>query len=66
MLRELDLVAPHLDNVASIVIDDFRLFGVEAGWPHKYEVMEKLERLFDRNSWNITVLNDQFLINRKF
>ena len=64
VLKELDSVVPYLDNFNAIVIDDFRLFGVEEGWPKKHEVMEKLETIFDVRIWNIAILNDQFLIYR--
>ena len=65
VLRELDYVAAHLVNVAAVVIDDFRLFGVDPGWPRKHEVFEKLEAVFPGDVWTITVLNDQFLVIRR-
>jgi len=64
VLKELDLILDHMKNFASVVIDDFRLFGVEAGWPYKYEVFQKLEMMFPVKNWTITVLNDQFLVIR--
>ncbi|MEP3673422.1 MAG: hypothetical protein ABJM86_10765, partial [Hyphomicrobiales bacterium] len=64
VLKELEGVTAYLDNFNAIVIDDFRLFGVEQGWPKKYEVMEKLEAIFSAEIWNISILNDQFLIYR--
>jgi Ribosomal RNA adenine dimethylase len=65
VLKDLDLVAAHFENISAIIIDDFRLFGLEPGWPLKYEVFKKLEALFSNDIWNITVFNDQFLIMRK-
>jgi hypothetical protein len=64
VLAELDLISDKLENVSAVVIDDFRLFGVEAGWPSKSDVMRKLEILFPHPAWQIAVLNDQFLVVR--
>ena len=65
VLKELDIIARHLDHVNAAVIDDFRLFGVEKGWPRKSEVFAKLESLFPEPGWVITLLNDQFVVYRK-
>lgn len=64
VLKELDGIAPRLDRVSAVVIDDFRLFGVEAGWPPKSAVFAKLESIFKAPDWAIHVHNDQFLILR--
>ena len=61
VLKELDLIAQHLDRTCAVVIDDFRLFGVETGWPNKSEVFAKLEATFPVPEWTITLINDQFL-----
>ncbi|MEE4537191.1 MAG: rRNA adenine N-6-methyltransferase family protein [Erythrobacter sp.] len=63
VLTELDAIAPNLENFVAIVIDDFRLFGVDAGWPKKSEVMAKLEAVLP-STWRIMVLNDQFIAIR--
>ena len=60
-MKELDLIAQHLDRTCAVVIDDFRLFGVEPGWPNKSEVFAKLEATFPVPEWTITLINDQFL-----
>lgn len=65
VLRELDIIAGHIDNFVAVVIDDFRLFGVEHGWPRKHEVLEKVERLFPGPAWTVAILNDQILVYRK-
>jgi len=64
VLAELDSIKPNLENFAAIVIDDFRLFGVDRGWPKKSEVMAKLEAILP-SSWSIFVQNDQFIALRK-
>jgi hypothetical protein len=65
VLKELDLLAGHLDRLAAVVIDDFRLFGVEPGWPSKNAVLRKVEDTFPRPEWAITVQYDQVLAYRK-
>jgi predicted O-methyltransferase YrrM len=64
VLKELDLIAPHLKNFSAIVVDDFRLFGVEDGWPQKAEVLAKLETVLRAPTWQHFVLNDQYLCVR--
>lgn len=64
VLAELDLIARHLDRACAVVIDDFRLFGVEPGWPRKSEVFAKLENVFPTPQWTITLMNDQFVAYR--
>jgi predicted O-methyltransferase YrrM len=64
-LAELDLIAAHLERVRAIVIDDFRLFGVEPGWPRKSEVLAKLESVFPQKIWDIVVLNDELAVFRR-
>jgi hypothetical protein len=65
VLKELDLIAAHLDHVNAVVIDDYRLFGVEPGWPRKSEVVRKLEAVFPEPAWRLDVQYDQFLVWRR-
>ena len=53
-----------LDNtlISAIVVDDFRLFGIDKGWPKKSEVLAKLEAVFPEKNWQLSVHNDQFLV----
>ncbi|WP_287203942.1 hypothetical protein [Mesorhizobium sp.] len=55
----------NLDRFCAVIVDDFRLFGVEPGWPRKAEVMEKLEDVLPAPEWIHGVLNDQFIAVRK-
>lgn len=64
VLKELDVITTNLDRVCGVVIDDFRLFGVEKGWPRKSEVMAKLEAVFPEPLWTISILNDQYIAFR--
>ncbi|MER9926260.1 hypothetical protein NKJ84_25790 [Mesorhizobium sp. M0048] len=65
VLKELDLIQVNLDHFCAVVVDDFRLFGVEPGWPRKSEVMQKLEDVLPAPEWIHGVLNDQFIGVRK-
>lgn len=65
VLKELDLIEPHIGNFTAVVVDDFRLFGVEQGWPSKSEVMAKLEKVLPQSQWDHFVMNDQFVCVRK-
>lgn len=64
VLQELDLIAESLGNFKAIIIDDFRQFGIQEGWPKKSEVMEKIERILPNPIWSMHILNDQFVMVR--
>jgi Ribosomal RNA adenine dimethylase len=64
-LHELDLIAANLGRISAVVVDDFRLFGVEPGWPRKSELLAKLETTFPQSDWHIIPLNDQILTYRR-
>jgi len=64
VLEELDAIYENIDNFSAVVVDDFRLFGVENGWPKKSEVLEKAEKILPSNLWVHYVLNDQFIFIR--
>lgn len=64
VLQEVDIIKRHLDRYVSVVVDDFRLFGVEPGWPSKSQVMAKLEETFPSPDWTHMVMNDQNLVIR--
>lgn len=65
VLKELDVINEHIDNFVAVVIDDFRLFGVENGWPKRSEVLEKAEEILPCEEWTHYVLNDQFIFIRQ-
>ena len=65
VLLELEVIKPFLNNYVAIVIDDFRLFGIEDGWPYKHEVLQYLEKNFLYPDWSISILNDQFIVKRR-
>jgi hypothetical protein len=65
VLKEMELLNAHLSRISATINDDFRLFGVEDGWPRKSEVMAKIERVFPSGKWTHNILNDQCLVLRK-
>jgi hypothetical protein len=65
VLVEIDLIKKDIDRINAIIVDDFRLFGVEPGWPKKYEVIEKLESTLPAKDWDHHIMNDQFVCVRK-
>lgn len=65
VLAELEAVRQYIDHFVGLVVDDFRLFGVERGWPRKSEVMAALEQVLPAPQWTHSVLNDQFVVARK-
>lgn len=65
VLKELDIIKESLGRFCAVIVDDFRLFGVEPGWPRKSEVMQRLEDVFPSKEWIHGVLNDQFVATRR-
>lgn len=61
-LEELKVIAQYKDKVCAIVIDDFRSFGVEPGFPKKSELLQLVEKLFE--NYMIQVHLDQLIIKR--
>lgn len=61
---EVDVLAQFRDKIRGIVIDDFRCFGTEAGWPTKGELIATVERHFN-DAFDITVHLDQVLVSRR-
>jgi hypothetical protein len=64
-ILELEILAKHADLIYGIVIDDFRLFGIEAGFPKKSELVLAVERLFPFPQFDFTVHFDQLIIERR-
>ncbi|MGI9360326.1 MAG: hypothetical protein ACR2O7_01955, partial [Parasphingorhabdus sp.] len=64
VLAELDTLVAHIDRVSGFVIDDFRMFGIDKGWPQKWQVMQAIEEKFPHPQWQIFIHYDQFLVLR--
>ena len=58
----LDSLAQFREKICGIVVDDFRLFGVEAGWPKKSELISSAEQHFP--GYRLSVHLDQLLIEQ--
>jgi hypothetical protein len=59
-LHELNMLRNYQSRIAAIVIDDFRSFGEEPGFPKKSDLLETAERLFP--DYRVTVGFDQLVI----
>lgn len=59
-LLELEIIARHLPKVRGFIIDDFRSFGVEPGFPKKSELLAACERLFP--GFDLRVHLDQVIL----
>jgi len=60
----LKVIANHKHRVAGIVIDDFREFGCQPGWPTKGELLQSLEQLFPGSEFTLWIHMDQVLVMR--
>jgi hypothetical protein len=63
-LDVLKVIANHKRRVAGIVIDDFREFGCQPGWPTKGELLKSVEQLFPGREFTIWIHMDQVLVMR--
>ena len=63
-ILELEILARHADRICGIVIDDFRLFGHEPGFPKKSELILAIERLFPSPRFDLKIHADQVIIER--
>jgi hypothetical protein len=61
---EIDVLARFRDKLCGIVVDDFRCFGTESGWPTKAELVASIERHFN-DDFDITIHLDQVLVTRR-
>jgi hypothetical protein len=61
-IEELKILAKHKSQINCIIIDDFRSFGNDLGFPKKFELLKAAEEYFD--SYQITVHLDQLIIVR--
>ncbi|MCX7113643.1 MAG: hypothetical protein NTX45_26880 [Proteobacteria bacterium] len=61
--EEIELFRGKTDQIAGVIIDDFRMFGVQQNAPTKSELFKKIEEVFGP-SFQIQVLWDQVVITR--
>lgn len=63
-IQEIEILANHADKIAAIIIDDFRNFGAEEGFPAKWELLRAVETQLG-NKYDIQVFLDQLIITRR-
>ncbi|MGJ5673019.1 MAG: O-methyltransferase [Nostochopsis sp.] len=63
-IEELKILAEHKSKIKCIIIDDFRSFGTEPGFPKKFELLKSVEEYFAK--YHITVHLDQLIIAQIF
>lgn len=64
-IEELEILSKHASAICGIVVDDFRLFGREPGFPGKSALVIAVERLFPPPQFDFTVHFDQLIIERR-
>ncbi len=63
-IAELAILGKHADRIGAIIIDDFRSFGVDDGFPTKAELLAAAERHFPHPAFSIKAHCDQIVIER--
>jgi hypothetical protein len=59
-LEELRILVEFKSRIGAIVVDDFRSFGIEPGFPRKSELLRAAEELF--SDYTLSVSYDQLVI----
>ena len=62
---ELEAMSPFRDRICGIVVDDFRLFGAEPGFPTKAELVSAAEGLFRHPGFELKAHADQLIVERR-
>lgn len=60
----LELLGRHLGSIRGVIVDDFREFGVQEGWPKKWELIRTAEELFVPAGFRLGIHLDQLLLER--
>jgi hypothetical protein len=60
----MEFLSRHANRIAAIVIDDYREFGTQTGWPSKWQLTKTAEELFAPLGFRLTVHLDQMLLER--
>lgn len=64
-IEELKILSRYADRICGIVIDDFRLFGAEPGFPKKSELTIAVETFFPLPDFDFAVHFDQLIVERQ-
>jgi len=64
-VEELEVLSKYRNKIKAIVVDDFRCFGTEPGYPSKSDLFKGAEEYFAQHGFNVTVYLDQLIVTRK-
>jgi hypothetical protein len=60
---EIEVLAKHRNKIAAFIVDDFRCFGRDEGWPRRFELLRAVENFFGKE-FEYTIHLDQVLVWR--
>jgi hypothetical protein len=61
--EEIEVLARYRDKITAFIVDDFRCFGKDAGWPRRFELLRAVENSFGEG-FEYTIHMDQVLVWR--
>jgi hypothetical protein len=64
-ILELEILGQHRDRICGIIVDDFRLFGMESGFPKKSDLILAIERFFPPPDFKLSIHADQLIVERQ-
>ena len=64
-ILEIEIASKHKDAIEAIVIDDFRNFGLESGFPAKSQLIAACERLLGEDGFKISIEYDMLTITKR-
>ena len=62
--EEIKVLAEYREKISGVVVDDFREFGADNGWPHRWELLREIEASLGKE-FDYTVHLDQVIVWRK-
>ncbi len=63
-IKMMEALAPHASKIKALLVDDFRLFGVQRGFPEKWQLVRAAEELFGKAGFAVYVFMDQVIVER--
>ncbi|MGH8488173.1 MAG: hypothetical protein ACREXS_04705 [Gammaproteobacteria bacterium] len=64
-VEELRVISAYRDKIQAVVVDDFRCFGTEHGWPSKSALLKAAEDYFEKYGFELNAHLDQLILERK-
>lgn len=64
-VEELRVISQYKHKVSAVIVDDFRLFGIQEGFPSKSALMKSAETYFGEDDYTVQVYLDQLILCRK-